>query len=275
MNSEEKIFQKYKTRGSDYHWKEIHRWNLFLFNAYLFARYSIISQAIADILQKERMVGRAMQSLIDFGCGDGVQLHTIQLTDIGKSIRLYGIDLSEEAIEVTKKKIPSANIQIASTYESGFPSNNFDISLSSDVIEHVLDPEKMINEMIRVTKPGGFILIATPIRYTEKPIDTMHVQEFFPEEFSRIFRKRKDVVIRKHFLSHTLKMLLLYNTSIRIFGTQFPLAKYAVNILFLLLGWNPFQRRTSYKKISAPSQLMTYQYVILQKNQHSTENTTK
>jgi len=43
-----------------------------------------------------------------------------------------------------------------------FPDNSFDICYSSNVLEHVDDPQKVINEMVRVTKSGGIIQIVVP-----------------------------------------------------------------------------------------------------------------
>lgn len=43
-----------------------------------------------------------------------------------------------------------------------FPDNSFDICYSSNVLEHVDDPQKVISEMIRVTKSGGIIQITVP-----------------------------------------------------------------------------------------------------------------
>jgi ubiquinone/menaquinone biosynthesis C-methylase UbiE len=43
-----------------------------------------------------------------------------------------------------------------------FPENTFDFIFSSNVLEHVNDPAKVLSEAIRVTKPGGFIQIVVP-----------------------------------------------------------------------------------------------------------------
>ena len=43
-----------------------------------------------------------------------------------------------------------------------YPDNTFDRIIISHALEHILDPEKFINEMMRVLKPGCFISIALP-----------------------------------------------------------------------------------------------------------------
>lgn len=264
MNVQEKTFEKYKTRGSDYHWKEMNRLNPLAFNAYLHARYEIITKILSEAITEKKYDRKNEISVIDFGCGDGVQLNSVKkLNDKRIALKLYGIDLSEEALKTAKKRIPDTSFKIASTYETGFTENYFDISLSSDVIEHVLDPSRMIDEMIRVTKPGGHIIIATPVKYTEVPLDTMHVQEFFPNEFSELFAKRSDVKIIMHKLSHPLKDTLSYNHPVTIFGKRIPIFKYVMNTIFLLTNFNPLR-----KTITARANdhvLMTYQFILIKK----------
>ncbi len=260
---QEKTFEKYKTRGADYHWKEINCLNPLAFNAYLHARYEIISKIISKIIS-EKSISNKVISIADFGCGDGVQLHLIKtLNKISGNLDLYGIDLSPDAIEAAKLRISGAHFTVASTYETGFSEEYFDISVSSDVIEHVLDPGKMITEMIRSTKPGGHIIIATPIKYTENPLDSMHVQEFFPNEFSRLFEDRNDIKIIEHVLSHPLKNTLHYNQTTHIFGKDIPISKYITNMLFLLINFNPFRKRIA-ARVNKHT-LMTYQFVVLVK----------
>jgi ubiquinone/menaquinone biosynthesis C-methylase UbiE len=268
MEQTEKIFEKYKTRGADYHWKEIIPINILAFNAYLHARYEIISKIISNTLSGHTSPNENSArnfSIADFGCGDGVQLHLIEKT-WGKraNLELHGIDLSTEAISAAKKRIPNASLKIASTYESGFPNDYFDIAVSSDVIEHVLDPEKMLSEMIRVTKPGGHIIVATPIKYTEDPLDPMHVQEFFPKEFFDLLKKNQAIKIIKQVASHPLQSTIAYNKTVNIFGKRIPLFKYVLNATFLLTGYNPF-RKNALLHTENKSLLMTYQFILAMK----------
>ncbi len=43
-----------------------------------------------------------------------------------------------------------------------FPDNHFDVVFSTNVLEHVNDPKKVLAEAIRVCKPGGYIQIVVP-----------------------------------------------------------------------------------------------------------------
>ncbi|MFX1504008.1 MAG: class I SAM-dependent methyltransferase [Promethearchaeota archaeon] len=177
------IFSKYKILGSNYHYRQINKKSLKEFNAYVFARYSLEIDLLKKIINESK---KQVNRILDIGCGDGVLIYLIAKKLKKKTIRLFGIDSSEIAIEVAKKKIPLAKFKVANIYDLPFKENYFDIIISSDVIEHVSEANKMLSEIRRVGKNNSYIIIGTPIKYTEKPIDNNHYHEFFPDEYKRL-----------------------------------------------------------------------------------------
>ena len=67
------------------------------------------------------------------------------------------------------------------------PDAYFDRVICTEVIEHASAPGDLLLEIARVLKPGGRLVVTTPIRLTEHPQDVNHVREWFPDEFIRIF----------------------------------------------------------------------------------------
>lgn len=250
----EKEFEKYSSRGADYHWKQINKFNILSFNAFVYARYCFFANEIKRLIKKFPI------KIIDFGCGDGVQLNTIKKAlNKEKNVELYGIDLSNEALSVAKKKTGGHFIN-SSVYEVPFQDESFDISISSDVIEHVNNPLAMIEEIRRVTKPDGIIIIGTPIKYTEKPLDSMHVKEYFQEEFKSLFLKEKFEIL-SYTETHSLFFTLLYGKTINILGKNILFFRYLVNAAAILFNKNIFL--TSSKK---SRDQMSYQFITLKKN---------
>lgn len=96
--------------------------------------------------------------LLDFGCGDGYFLHMIS-----KYCNFScGVDISETAIDKARHKYPGLEFKILE--EGGrlpYTDNYFDTVCAIDVLEHVLDIEGVLEEINRVLKPGGNLLIAT------------------------------------------------------------------------------------------------------------------
>lgn len=79
------------------------------------------------------------------------------------------------------------------------PNNFFDLVISVQVLEHVLYPEKVISEMSRVLKPGGYAFLSTNFLYPNhgSPHDYFRFTEF---SLNAIFIKNnfKVVMIESH-----------------------------------------------------------------------------
>jgi len=123
--------------------------------------YILRSATYKKILKNEKhMQGK----MLDFGCGckpyDGVFTKVKQ--HIGLDTKKSGHNHKDEEIDVyyDGKKIP-------------FGNNHFDSILASEVLEHVPDIDKTLDELHRVLKKDGNILISMPFAWNEheKPYD--------------------------------------------------------------------------------------------------------
>ena len=99
--------------------------------------------------------------LLEVGVGTG-----LALPHYGQQFSVTGIDLSAEMLELARKRARvhgSDNIHALLEMDATaltFPDAHFDICLAMFVLTVVPDPQKVIAELARVTKPGGTILIA-------------------------------------------------------------------------------------------------------------------
>lgn len=69
-----------------------------------------------------------------------------------------------------------------------FPDNNFDIVICTEVMEHVADPEKLLNEIHRVLKLNGKIFLTMPFVWNEHEIP-YDFRRYTRYEHKRIFEK--------------------------------------------------------------------------------------
>jgi SAM-dependent methyltransferase len=62
---------------------------------------------------------------------------------------------------------------ICSALDLTFPDNSFDTVVSTELLEHVPDPQLAFREMFRVVKPGGYVILSTPLYWPrhEVPYD--------------------------------------------------------------------------------------------------------
>lgn len=239
--SQEIVFDKYKSRGADYHWQQASDHPVRM-SAYVKGRY----QNCLDLYESAAgpMSGR---EFLDFGCGDGA--FSNEIAKRGGAVS--GVDLSEEAIAFANRRHgelkTGGTFFVESCYETHFANGAFDGVLSTDVIEHVQDPQRFLAEIDRVLRPGGVAVISTPIRLTERPLDPMHVTEWFPSEFQTLIKTRfPDAAF---FDSHPVFWQEMSQRS--------RLLKTFVNILSLVSG-NPFLHRRKWN-------LFSLQYAVCRK----------
>lgn len=101
-------------------------------------------------------------SILDVGCGEGWLIE--QFSKQVDNARLFtGIDVSEAGLNrAEEKNINNSKFIKYNGEQFPFSSEYFDIALSSFVFEHLSDPISIFNEMGRVTKKNGLIIIACP-----------------------------------------------------------------------------------------------------------------
>ena len=110
--------------------------------------------------------------VLEAGCGTSESLARIAR----KAKKVVGIDVSKNALleskanfeknKVTKEKY---SLTLGTIENMKFKDNTFDITFNTGVIEHFDDDKisnKPVEEMIRVTKKGGKIIILVPCTYS-------------------------------------------------------------------------------------------------------------
>lgn len=113
-----------------------------------------------EMLFMQKLIGiSSTDRVLDVGCGDARFLSFVQ--DTGAD--LWGIDISEIAIEKGKQRIANPEQLICSSaIPLPFKDNHFDVVTAWGVVEH-FDPISGILEQIhRVLKPQGRAMIAVP-----------------------------------------------------------------------------------------------------------------
>ena len=92
------------------------------------------------------------------GCGEGFTLNRLKEHGIGK--RLEGIEYKKDAIELGRKTYPDIKIIKGSIYDLPYKDNYFDLVLCTEVLEHLDDPKKGLEELVRVSKK--YLVVSVP-----------------------------------------------------------------------------------------------------------------
>lgn len=93
---------------------------------------------------------------LDIGCGNGEYL--LRLESIGWQCQ--GVEFNDKAVSICRSH--GLDVFRGDLKAAAFPSARFDFVSANHLIEHVPDPHELMDEIARITKPGGKVLIRTP-----------------------------------------------------------------------------------------------------------------
>ena len=102
--------------------------------------------------------------IFDAGCGAGAYLHSLLRQYNNLDLEVSGVDFCKELINIAKVALPTKSLLLVRDVRdySDIPSNKFDISISFGVFIYFDNKQDIItafNELVRITKPGGYIMI--------------------------------------------------------------------------------------------------------------------
>jgi len=159
-------FAKYRERRA-YHWREaslhpIDGW------PYTRARMAWVARQCAT-----------SGTILEIGCGDGALL--ARLAQGGTTVA--GVDLDETAIELATRMFARQGLRGEFfTDLRAVEHRRFDAVVLAEVIEHLDDAEAMLARLVDLLSAQGRLVLTTPIRLLERPLDLHHRHEFWPDE---------------------------------------------------------------------------------------------
>jgi len=204
--------------------------------------------------------------ILAVGCGPGVDMAKIGLT------KFIGVDISFNFLNKGKKIFKTPTFINGSASSLPFKNNSFDTVICLEAIEHVLNYKLALQELVRVLKHGGQLIIATPNRHRWW---CMPVRYVIPEELREKIvsaiglSKGKKTVLHQHVhefsffeLKHELRTLGIKNIKIK--GFSFALTELLFRVLRRI---KKIEKKTSFEKciernIFLPDILKKYFVVI-------------
>lgn len=124
------------------------------------ARLKFIREAVASIKEEQG-------SFADLGCGSGVILcdalkHKAGWTGQGLDISPAAIDYAER-LSIYKQVSDRAEFRVGDMAQLPFDNETLDLVISSEVIEHAPDPDRVMREIARVLRPKGKLILTIPM----------------------------------------------------------------------------------------------------------------
>lgn len=98
--------------------------------------------------------------ILDIGCADGTII--LRLMQVMGAKEAFGIDIADDAVAAAKEKGVKAFCLDLDRQELPFDNDYFDAIYCGEVIEHLFNPDHLLNEARRVLKAGGICVLTTP-----------------------------------------------------------------------------------------------------------------
>ncbi len=119
--------------------------------------YQALHRQIETMMRKHAPLNA--KRILDAGCGTGGLMKRLQSRFPGWVWQ--GVDSSAVACELARER---AGVEVleATLTELPLPAEHFTAVVSADVIYHIDDDQKALNEMARVLEPGGIMIVNVP-----------------------------------------------------------------------------------------------------------------
>jgi 2-polyprenyl-3-methyl-5-hydroxy-6-metoxy-1,4-benzoquinol methylase len=105
-----------------------------------------------NIIKSHRKNGR----LLDLGCAFGALMKVASK----ENFEPYGVEINQVAVEEASKV--SKHVFCGTVEQAGFESDTFDVVVMLDFLEHLKEPYRTMEEVRRILKANGVLLIVTP-----------------------------------------------------------------------------------------------------------------
>lgn len=130
--------------------------------ATLLEKYATKSLAYYDGLRMDilPLLPNHSKKVLEIGCGTGNTL--VSLKEMGYCDWTCGVDLFDNAVESAKSKLD--NVYQGNIEEMLLPldAGSIDVVLCLDVLEHLVDPQKVLAYLHTLLTPGGMIIASIP-----------------------------------------------------------------------------------------------------------------
>ena len=122
--------------------------------------------------------------LLEVGIGTGLSLPALP-----RNVQITGIDLSQRMLDLAQKRLEEENfrhvkLERMDATHLDFPDASFDRVLAAYFISTVPEPVRVVQEMKRVCKPGGYLVFLNHFR-NELPV-LGSIEKFLSPLFYRI-----------------------------------------------------------------------------------------
>ncbi len=124
-----------------------------------------------------------VQNILDVGCGTGVLEDELNKQT---TANIFGLDINPEYISFATQHTSNISYTLGDAHNLPYSSGAFDITFCHFLLLWIANPQQVIQEMVRVTNPGGSVIALAEPDYGGR-ID-------YPSELAQLGRWQRDAL---------------------------------------------------------------------------------
>jgi len=157
--------------------------------------YIVDSKKIYDLVFdeiKKVVFYKEDETILDAGCGNGV--NTIRL--VNRGFKVVATDFSEEALKLCRQNVSEnkyfgkVEIKTEDLLSLKFESDIFDAVLCWGVLMHIFEVEKALDNLCRVIKPDGYLILCEVSQYAPESLIAWVIKKIAPNNNDEIVKSR-------------------------------------------------------------------------------------
>lgn len=154
-----------------------------------------------------KMIG-TNKDVLDLGCLDGFITELI----IKNNNKCTGVEISTNAIEQCKQKnIEILDLDLNQDWAKSI-NKKYDVVFAGELIEHIFDTDKLLQNIKQILKPDGYIVLTTPnvvsfgrrllmlfeinplLEFTARPYDAGHIRYFTYKSLAGLLNENRFII---------------------------------------------------------------------------------
>lgn len=170
---------------------------------------------IKSTLRKCSLNWLGKERILDIGCGTGAILRLLREFGIA-----YGVELSMDAIQFLKKRDLKLLVCSDASQSIPFKDSSFSAITCLDVLEHLDDDLALLNEMLRVCKPGGHIVLTVPafnVLWSPHDVAVHHRRRYTRTQMLKKISRLNCTVVKSSYYNTILFLPILVIRKLKLF----------------------------------------------------------
>lgn len=192
--------------------------------------------------------------ILDLGAGAGI---IEQLNLRGLAAYICGVDIDNRVLK--NPYLHEAKIGYAESIP--YKDNSFDIVICNNVLEHLLDPEKVFKEVHRVLKKGAVFIAKTPNRYHYVTILSNFTPHWFHAFYNKMRGRTEKDTFPTFYRANSQKKIIYYGKSSGFKVESIEMIEGRPE--YLRVSWTSYIIGIIYEKIVNSTDILSFFRVIL------------